>query len=85
MVQTNETGNIGGVFLGSPGTIKPTFNLIKQFKDTDIDSAQMFFDNLNEVPDSNYAGLALLVKVNQIWAVKTNDNKFYSFNCLTYT
>jgi hypothetical protein len=76
MVQTNESGNILGVFLGSAGGLKPTFNLVRQFNDTDLDSAQVSFDNLNEVPDSNYMDLALPVKVNQIWAVKTNDNKF---------
>jgi len=74
LVQTNETGNILGVFLGSTGTLKPTFKLIKQFNETD--SAKILFDNLTEVPDSTYMDLALPVKVNQIWAVKTIDDKF---------
>ncbi|MGE5811726.1 MAG: hypothetical protein ACM339_09505 [Ignavibacteria bacterium] len=74
LVQTNETGNILGVFFGPGGNLRPTFNLIKQFNNTD--SAQIFFDNLFEVPDSNYMDLALSVNVNQIWAVKTNDVKF---------
>jgi len=76
MVQTNEIGKIYGVFLSPPNGLKPTFNLIKEFNDTDIDSAQVFFSKLNEVPDSNYVYLAIHVKMNQIWAVKTNDNKF---------
>jgi len=76
LVQTNETGNILGVFLSSAGTLKPTFKFIKQFNDTDNDSAQVFFNNLAAVPDSNYMDLALPVKVNQIWAVKTVDDKF---------
>ncbi|MBU0560653.1 MAG: hypothetical protein KJ799_18785 [Bacteroidetes bacterium] len=76
LVQTNETGNILGVFFSSAGTLKPTFKLIRQFNDADTDSAQVYFDNLIEVPDSNYMNLALPVKVNQIWAVKTVDDKF---------
>lgn len=76
LVQTNENGNILGVFLSSAGTLKPTFKLMKQFNETDNDSAQIFFDDLTEVPDSNYMDLALPAKVNQIWAVKTVDDKF---------
>ncbi len=76
LVQTNETGNILGVFFSSAGTLKSSFILIKQFNDANTDSAQVFFDNLTEVPDSNYMDLALPVKVNQIWAVKTIDDKF---------
>jgi len=76
MVQTNETGDILGVFFGSAGGLKPTFKLVKQFNDADTDSAQIFFDNLTEVSDSNYMDLALPAKANQIWAVKTIDDKF---------
>ncbi len=74
LVQTDETGSILDVFF-SPGiALKPSFNLIKQI--SDIDSAQTFFNNLNEVPDSNYIDLAIPVKEYQIWAVKTVDDKF---------
>lgn len=76
LVQTNENGNILGVFLSSAGTLKPTFKLMKQFNEMDNDSAQVFFENLSEVPDSNYMSLAIPVKVNQIWAVKTAEDKF---------
>jgi len=74
MVQTNATGNIIGVFFGSGVALKPSFNLIHQASNTD--SAQAFFNNLNEVPNSNYSDLAIPVKENQIWAVKSVGNNF---------
>lgn len=74
MVQRDAPGNILGVFLGPAGNLKPTFNLINQFYNKD--SAQVFFDNLNEVPENNYTDLAIPVKVYQVWSIKTNDNKF---------
>jgi hypothetical protein len=43
---------------------------------TKSDSALKFFNNLSEVPDSNYSLSADPVKVNQIWAIKTSENKF---------
>lgn len=74
LVQISANGNILGVFFDSGVSLKPSFNLISQTNNTD--SALIYFNNLNEVPDSNYVELAIPVKANQIWAIKTVDNKF---------
>lgn len=74
MVQTDAIGNVLGVFFGSGAGLKPSFNLIHQA--SNIDSAQAFFNNLNEVSDSNYSDLAIPVKENQIWAVKSVEDNF---------
>ena len=74
LVQMDAIGNILGVFFSSGVALKPSFNLIKQT--SDIDSAQAFFNYLDEVPDTNYMDLAIPVKEYQIWAVKTIENKF---------
>lgn len=73
LVQIDEFGNILGVFFSSADALKPSFDLIETFNNKD--SAEVFFNNLNEVSDSHYVDLALPVKENQIWAVKTVDNK----------
>ena len=69
----DEQGNVLGVFFGAD-SLRPTFNLVKEF--SNFDSAKTFFYNLAEVPDSNYQDLGLPIRVNQIWAVKTNENKY---------
>ena len=73
LVHLDEQGNVLGVFFAAD-SLRPAFNLVKEF--TDFDSAKTFFYNLAEVPDSNYQDLALPIRVNQIWAVKTNGNKY---------
>ena len=74
MVQRDATGNILGVFFSSGIGLKPSFYLIKQT--SNLDSALTFFNNLNEVPETNYVDLAIPVNENQIWAVKTVENKY---------
>jgi hypothetical protein len=69
----DEQGNVLGVFFGAD-SLRPVFNFVKEF--SNFDSAKTFFYNLAEVPDSNYQDLALPIRVNQIWAVKTNENKY---------
>ncbi|MCB0747708.1 MAG: hypothetical protein KDC52_09300 [Ignavibacteriae bacterium] len=73
LAHTDEHGNVLGVFFGAD-IIRPAFNLVKEF--SEVDSAKTFFENLSEVPDSNYQDLALPIRVNQIWAVKTIDDKY---------
>ncbi len=73
LAHLDEQGNVLGVFFAAD-SLKPAFNLVKEF--SDFDSAKTFFYNLAEAPDSNYQDLALPVRVNQIWAVKTNENKY---------
>jgi hypothetical protein len=63
-----------GVYLTSPDTFITTFSLIREFNQ--LDSAEMYFNNLKEVPDSNYLLSADQVKINQIWAIKTSENKY---------
>ena len=74
MVQTDDNGNVMGVYFGSGVGLIPSFNLVHQA--SNIDSAQAFFSSLNEVPDSNYSDLAIPVKEYQIWAVKSVENNF---------
>jgi hypothetical protein len=74
LVQLAENGNILGVFFDSGVSLKPSFYLMSQ--SNYADSALIYFNNVNEVPDSNYVELAIPVKANQIWAIKTVDDKF---------
>ena len=64
---------IAGVFLSPPNN-QPTFRLLIQLEAAD--SANKYFSELSEVPDTIYDWLALPLKENQIWAVKTQDNKY---------
>ena len=73
LAHLDEQGNVLGVFFAAD-SIRPAFNLVKVF--SDVDSASTFFSNLTEVPDSNYQDLALPIRVNQIWAIRTNENKY---------
>lgn len=68
-----EDGTVLGVFFAAD-SLRPAFNLIKNFSDPD--SAEIFFDDLSEAPDSGYQNLALPVNINQLWTVKTHDNKY---------
>lgn len=74
-VYANRIGNtIVGVNLSSPDTTRTYFNLIKEF--TQSDSAQNFFYNLKAVPDSNYTDFSVSIKENQIWSIKTREDKY---------
>ena len=73
LAHLDEQRNVLGVFFAAD-SLKKAFNLVNEF--SNIDSARTFFHNLAEVPDSNYQDLALPVSANQVWAVKTNDNKY---------
>lgn len=73
LAHLDEQGNVLGVFFAAD-SLRPAFNLVQEF--SDYDSAKTFFYNLVEAPDSNYQDLALPVRANQIWAVKTNENKY---------
>ena len=72
-VHLDEQGNVLGVFFGAD-SLRPAFNFVKEF--SNFDSAKTIFYNLAEVPDSNYQDLGLPIRVNQIWAVQTNENKY---------
>ena len=74
-VHANLSGlTILGIFLSPTDSFETTFNLISEFDNSD--SALSFFSNLNEVPDSNYLRFVIPVNINQIWSVKTGDDKF---------
>ncbi|GBD87534.1 hypothetical protein BMS3Abin03_01468 [bacterium BMS3Abin03] len=73
LAHLDQQGTVLGVFF-STDSIRPAFHLVKEF--SDVDSAKTFFYNLAEVPDSNYEDLAIPVKINQIWAVKTTESKY---------
>ena len=73
LAHIDQNGNVLGIFFGAE-SFRPAFNLVNEFSQSD--SALTFFNNLQEVPDSNYQDLALPVKLNQIWAVKTSGNKY---------
>ena len=74
LVYMNETGAILGVFLARPDSLVPSFQLLRRF--STLDSAQAYFDNLGEIPDTTYQDLALPVNVADVWAVKTRRNTF---------
>jgi len=73
LAHTGQNGEVFGVYFGAE-SYRPAFYLVKEFSESD--SALIFYNNLIEVPDSNYQELALPVNLNQIWAVKTSDSKF---------
>ena len=73
LVQITAQNEIAGVFLSPPNN-QPSFRLLVQLNDAD--SANNYFSELAEIPDTTYAWLAIPVKENQIWAVKTQDNKY---------
>lgn len=74
LVNMNQTGDILGVYLARPDSIVPSFRLLRRF--STLDSAQSYFDNLGEIPDTTYEDLALPVNVAEVWAVKTSRNTF---------
>jgi hypothetical protein len=80
LVQQDEQGNITGVFISPADTVRPAFRMLKSYNDED--SAGIFFNNLSEVPDSDYNWLALSVKENQVYAVKTVDDKYGAIQVL---
>jgi|TARA_B110000196_G_C20743702_1_gene474377 hypothetical protein len=73
LVHSRENGNINGVYLSSLD-LRPTFNY--QYWSTNIDSTQIYFDNLLEISDTVFTGMALPVKENQVWAIMTRDGKY---------
>ncbi len=73
LVQQNQNAEIVGVFLSAP-IVTDAFLFIKQLPDAD--SAANYFANLKSVPDSMYGWSALGIRANQIWAVRTQDNKY---------
>lgn len=73
LAHIGQNGEVFGVYFGAE-SYRPAFYLVKEFSQSD--SALTFYNSLLEVPDSNYQELALPVNLNQIWAVKTSDNKF---------
>ena len=73
LVQTNDAGAILGVFL-SAIPFRQAFRLM--YAATDPDSAKIYFTNLKEFTDSTYSDLAIPVIVNQVWVVKTHDDKY---------
>jgi hypothetical protein len=73
LAQTNVQGQSIGVFMG-PITARPTFRLM--YESTLFDSSKTYFQNLREFSDSTYATLAIPVRMNQVWLIKTHDDKF---------
>ncbi len=73
LVQINQDDKIVGVFFSAP-KLSDSFFFIKQLPDAD--SAAKYFASLKTVPDSMYGWSALGIRANQIWAVKTQENKY---------
>lgn len=74
LVQQGSGGEILGVFFAATD-LTPTFSLIGE-KST-LDSSRAIFNGLNEIPDTTtFADLAHPVNANQVWAVKTRENKY---------
>jgi hypothetical protein len=68
-----EDGSLLGVYFAAD-SLRHAFKRIKNFSNPD--SAESFFNNLSEAPDSGYQNLALPVNSYQVWTVKTHDNKY---------
>ena len=74
LVQRSAHGEILGVFLSSID-LTPMFSLIEEFNN--LDSAKKAFDEFKEVPANlTFVELAIPAKKNQVWAVKTLDDKY---------
>lgn len=74
LVQIDAGGSILGVYLSAPDFPRPTFRLLRQYNV--LDSAVVFYQSLSQLPDTTYTDLAIPTRVNQVWAVKTRENKF---------
>jgi hypothetical protein len=68
-----SNSDVIGVFFGSV-ELRPSFHLISWVSTED--SAQTIFNNLMEIPDTTFQDLAIPVKKNQVWAVKSHENKY---------
>ena len=73
LVQITAENEIVGVFLAPPNN-QPSFRLLAQLNNAD--SANNYFLELSDVPDTIYNLLAIPIKENQIWSVKTQDAKY---------
>ena len=73
LVQLNDTGKIMGVFL-SAIPFRQAFRLM--YESTNMDSSKIFFEHLKDFPDSTLSDLAIPVRANQVWIVKTHDDKY---------
>lgn len=73
MVQTDVEGKPFAVFM-SPITPRPTFRLM--YESFFVDSSKLYFHNMRTFPESTYAALAFSVKKNQVWLLKTHDDKY---------
>jgi hypothetical protein len=73
LVEITEVGYVAGVFFSPPNN-QPEFRLLIQINDAD--SANKYFSELSELPDTTYNLLAIPLEEDQIWAVKTQDNKY---------
>ncbi len=72
-VQIAHDSKVMGVYFGTT-ELRPSFHLISWVSTED--SAQTIFNNLMEIPDTTFQDLAIPVKKNQVWAVKSHENKF---------
>lgn len=73
LAHINDQGDLLGVFFAAD-SLRPSFNLVNYFSDSD--SAKEYFYSLPEAPDSGYQDLALPLKANQVWTIRTHDNKY---------
>ncbi|MCE5304604.1 MAG: hypothetical protein ABFD00_00945 [Chloroherpetonaceae bacterium] len=76
LVLRNEDGDVRGVCFCSSNDKKTGFLLLEQKNDSA--AALNYYNNLIEIPDTNYSNYATLVIVDkyQILAVKTADDKY---------
>jgi hypothetical protein len=85
LVHISSEGGIIGVYMAS-NILRPTFRLM--YESASPDSAKTFFHSLKEFTDSAYSDLAAPVKANQVWIVKTHDDKYAKMmivNTLAYS
>ena len=73
VLYSKEHEIIGVAFISGVNFTK-NFYLVDEFNEPD--SALIYFNNLDELPDSNYIEAAHPVLKNQIWAVKTVQGNY---------
>jgi len=71
--QTSEDGTLQGLFL-STASLHPAFTL--KARPETIESAQTYFDKLTQITDTSFIDLALSLDENQVWGMKTLNNKY---------
>jgi len=73
LVHQSDGGQILGVYFASPDLFE---SFSKVYFTNSADSAKIYYDSILEIQDSVFTQLAIPVTSNEIWVIKTRDNRF---------